>query len=142
LQKEREAEAKAERAAEAQAKYLAVMAAYETEIAQHAAAAPRTESGLPPKDERENGASASESDSHNSRNSGAAEPPADSDAPAHPTQQATTAAKRQQAAAVQGVAGGHGEEMHFSSVSDSHNSRNSPSPLVPEARDASGSLVF
>ncbi len=128
LHEENLREAQAARAAEAHQKYMAVLAAYDAEIAQHAGAAPRAESdppagpapvaaAVPPRNvERENAASASEGDSHNSRNAGAAELPADSAAHAQPSSQA---------AAVEGLATVPDEPMHFSSESDSHNSRNS-----------------
>ncbi len=157
LHEENLREAQAARAAEAHQTYMAVLAAYEAEIAQHAGAAPRAESdppagpasvaaAVPPRSvERENAASASEGDSHNSRNAGEAELPADSIAPAPRSPQsakspewaeAATVAEQPRARAGEGPATGAEEPMHFSSVSDSHNSRNSGETELPPRSDA------
>ncbi len=164
LQREREAEAKAERAAEAQAKYLEMMAAYEAEIAQHAAAAPRTESEppagpapvdaevLPRSAEPEDAASASESDSHNSRNSGEAERDGGPHTPcaASPdrTEDCADHGEPLNERLLPTVRAGSlnetapAKDFCAASVSDSHNSRNSPPSLALAATHAGGSLIF
>ncbi len=150
LQREREAEAKAERAAEAQAKYLEMMAAYEAEIAQHAAAAPRTESDSPA--EAGDAAPASGSDSHNSRNSGEAEPDRGPHTPCAASPDRTEDCadhgeplnKRPLPTVRPGsVNEAAPAELSFTaSESGSHNSRNSSSSLVPEGPHAGGSVIF